>query len=55
MGEWVVGTIIGDYIIRDYYKDPFPHFLLRTREKFDHPVWPLQHGLRKLKPKPLEA
>ena len=30
MGEWVIGTSIGD--LRDYHRDPFPHSLLRTRQ-----------------------
>ena len=29
IGEWIIG-IIG----RDYYRDPFPHSLLSTRESF---------------------
>ena len=32
MGEWVIGTTIGDYIGTNCYKDPFPHSLLRTRQ-----------------------
>ena len=35
MGEWVIGTTIGD-LIRDYHRDPFPHSLLRTRQ-LNHP------------------
>ena len=30
MGEWIIGIINRDY--RDYYRDPFPHSLLSTRE-----------------------
>ena len=34
MGEWIMGTIIGKYIgTINYYKDPFPHSLLSTRQR----------------------
>ena len=33
MGEWIIGTMIGDY--RGYYRDPSPHSLLSTREALD--------------------
>ena len=29
-----MGTIIGDYI-GDYYRDPFPHSLLSTRQDME--------------------
>ena len=32
MYYWVMGTTIWDYI-GNYYRDPFPHSLLRTRQK----------------------
>ena len=33
--EWVIGTTIGDRILKDYidyYRDPVPHSLLSTRQ-----------------------
>ena len=32
MEEWAFGATRGD-LIRDYHRDPFPHSLLRARQK----------------------